>query len=134
MATRHCAAGGSCCGSTARKRDVGVTTYCWPAGWPWLAGWEHLSPHVSLRPDMVAEIPVECMPEQDDRSGDEDSEVEEELEDGYPEAREFAELWKPVPLGRQTHDDKVKAYTPYCYNSKMSDSLPLDRELRPRDS
>ena len=52
------------------------------AKWPWLAGWEQLSPHVSLRPDMVAEIPVECMPEQDDRSGDEDSEVEEELEDG----------------------------------------------------
>ena len=45
--------------------------------WPWLAGWEHLSPHVSLRPDMVADIPVECMPEPEDRSDDEDSEVEE---------------------------------------------------------
>jgi hypothetical protein len=46
--------------------------------WPWLAGWEHLSPHVSLRPEMVQEIPVACMPELEDRSDDEDSEVEED--------------------------------------------------------
>ena len=49
--------------------------------WPWLAGWEHLSPHVSLRPELVADVPVECMPEQEDRSDDEDSEVEDDGQD-----------------------------------------------------
>ena len=47
--------------------------------WPWLAGWEHLSPHVALRPDRVVEIPLVCGPEQADRSDDdEDSEMDEE--------------------------------------------------------
>ena len=53
--------------------------------WPWLAGWEHLSPHVSLRPDLVAEVPVECLPEPEDRSDDEDSEVDEDSDDDVGE-------------------------------------------------
>ena len=43
--------------------------------WPWLAGWENLSPHVALRPSQA--VPMECMPEPEDRSDDEDSDVEE---------------------------------------------------------
>ena len=53
--------------------------------WPWLAGWEHLSPHVSLRPELVREIPVECFPESEDRSDDEDSEVDEDSDDDVDE-------------------------------------------------
>jgi hypothetical protein len=58
------------------------------AKWPWLAGWENLSPHVKLRPNLVKEIPVACMPELEDRSGDEDSEVDEGSEaDGEDSGR-----------------------------------------------
>ena len=46
--------------------------------WPWLTGWEHLSPHVSLRPDLVHDVPLACFPEAGDRSDDEDSEIEED--------------------------------------------------------
>ena len=53
--------------------------------WPWLAGWEHLSPHVALRPELVKEIPVECLPEPGDRSDDEDSEVDEDSDDDADE-------------------------------------------------
>ena len=55
--------------------------------WPWLAGWERLSPHVLLRPEQVVEIPLACEPEQADRSDDdEDSDVDEDdvLADGEP--------------------------------------------------
>ena len=58
--------------------------------WPWLAGWEHLSPHVSLRPEIVQEIPVECMPELEDRSDDEDSEVEEDSDVDDSESGQLA--------------------------------------------
>jgi hypothetical protein len=58
--------------------------------WPWLAGWEHLSPHVSLRPEMVQEIPVACMPELEDRSDDEDSEVEEDSDVDDAESGQLA--------------------------------------------
>ena len=60
--------------------------------WPWLAGWEHLSPHVSLRPNMVKDVPVECLPEPEDRSDDEDSEVEEGSEVDDSESDQLAVL------------------------------------------
>ena len=45
--------------------------------WPWIAGWEHLSPNVLLRPSDVVHIPLACEPEELDRvSDDEDSDEE----------------------------------------------------------
>ena len=67
--------------------------------WPWLAGWEHLSPHVSLRPELVQDIPVECLPEPEDRSDDEDSEVAEDSGDDEAEMRRAAAL--PDPDGAE---------------------------------
>ena len=42
--------------------------------WPWLAGWENLSPHLLLRPADAVYVPLACEPEVFDReSDDEDS-------------------------------------------------------------
>jgi len=47
------------------------------AKWPWVAGWENLSPQVELRPSQV--VPPGCCPEAEDReSDDEDSDVDED--------------------------------------------------------
>ena len=40
--------------------------------WPWLAGWENLSPHILLRPDRVTHIPLACAPEAEDREDDDE--------------------------------------------------------------
>ena len=47
---------------------------------------------MSLRPEFVQEIPVECMPEPEDRSDDEDSEVEEGSEVDESESDRLAVL------------------------------------------
>ena len=56
--------------------------------WPWLAGWENLSPHVALRSRSGDAIPIACEPEVEDREDDdEDSDVEEdEVEGGAAQA------------------------------------------------
>lgn len=39
-------------------------------------------------------------------------------------------LWKPVPLKfRMTHDQRVAAHTGYCFNTRVSESIPLDRPV-----
>ena len=39
-------------------------------------------------------------------------------------------LWKPFALqGNMTYEEKVRAHTGYCFNSRVSDSLPLDRAV-----
>ena len=79
--------------------------------WPWLAGWEHLSPHVLLRPAMVKEIPMECMPESVDRSDDEDSEVEEgsDVEEEEPREESNDEADRVVQAWDTLQRDKVAA-------------------------
>ncbi|XP_055388546.1 polypeptide N-acetylgalactosaminyltransferase 4-like [Condylostylus longicornis] len=40
-------------------------------------------------------------------------------------------IWKPKPLSafRMTHDQKVEAHAGYCFNTKVAESLPLDRPI-----
>lgn len=39
-------------------------------------------------------------------------------------------LWKPVPLKfRMSYQDKVLAHTGYCFNTRVCESLPLDRPV-----
>ena len=49
--------------------------------WPWIAGWEHLSPNVSLRPSDVVSIPLACEPEDLDRVSDDEDSDEESITD-----------------------------------------------------